>query len=223
MESALFACALGSYFGAAFVWPIWRSWRDHGVFPVVFHREAAPAQRAIGVLLGVLLVGLVVAGVLFATSGPDALGAWRSPAVVRVGGWVLMAVGVVVTIVAQRHMGASFRIGIDDRPTSLVTHGVFRLCRNPIFSGLLAFLAGVVLICPAGWSIVGLLVTCLAIRLQVAFEERHLANMHGATYMAYAARTGRFVPLVGRLRSRSQHACRPQGAAASAALESTNR
>ncbi len=203
MENKMFALALAGYFGAVFVWPIWGSWRRHGIWPVVFHREAAPAQRLLGLLLGVLLVGLVVAGSLCSAFGATALGVWQSPFVARVSGWSLMAMGTVVTVVAQKHMGAAWRIGIDDRPTALVTDGLFRFCRNPIFSGLLAFLAGMVLVCPAWWSVGGLLVTGFALRLQVVLEERHLADMHGAAYTAYAARAGRFLPFIGRLQSRS--------------------
>jgi protein-S-isoprenylcysteine O-methyltransferase Ste14 len=203
METPLFASTIVAYFTVAFVWPIWCSWKRHGVWPVVFHREAAPAQRLLGLLLGILLVALVVAAVLFPVYGAKALGVWRAPLLARVGGWLLMAVGTVVTVVAQKNRGVAWRVGIDDRPTTLVTNGLFRFCRNPIFSGLLAFLTGIALVCPAWWSIGGVLVTGLAIRLQVVFEEQHLAAMHGAAYVAYAARTGRFVPLIGRLRERS--------------------
>jgi protein-S-isoprenylcysteine O-methyltransferase Ste14 len=42
--------------------------------------------------------------------------------------------------------------------------------------------------------------TAAGLRAQVAWEERHLVALHGATYLAYAAQTGRFVPWCGRLR-----------------------
>lgn len=200
MERVLFGLAIAGYLAVAFAWPTWRVWRRHGVCPIVFHREAAPVQRLLGLLLGALLALLVAAGGLFAVLGPDALGAWRWPPVTRLGGWLLMVFGTACTVVAQRQMGAAWRVGIDDRPTALVTHGLFRLCRNPIFSGLLAFVAGVAAVCPAWWSIAGLLLTVAALRVQVIFEEGHLAAAHGVAYAAYAARTGRFLPLIGRLR-----------------------
>jgi len=83
-----------------------------------------------------------------------------------------LASGAVVTLVAQRHMGASWRVGIDDRPTDLVTTGLFRHVRNPIFAGMLAFVAGVVILSPAWWSIAIGILTALGVRLQVAYEER---------------------------------------------------
>ena len=45
-----------------------------------------------------------------------------------------------LTVLAQLQMGASWRVGIDDRPTELVTGGLFRVVRNPIFTALLVFL-----------------------------------------------------------------------------------
>lgn len=210
METTLFALAVAGYFAAAFIWPIWFSWQHHRVWPVVFHREAAPAQRLLGMLLGTLLVGVVVAALLFAVYGHETLGAWRPPLVVRVIGWVSMVIGTIVTVVAQRNMGAAWRIGIDDRPTALVSSGLFRFCRNPIFSGLFSFLAGMMLVCPAWWSIAGVLVTGLAIRVQVVFEEQHLATLHGDAYTSYAARTGRFVPFIGKLSPPAAGALQPE-------------
>jgi hypothetical protein len=42
-------------------------------------------------------------------------------------GWTLMAAGLALVVAAQAQMGASWRIGIDDRPTALRTGGVFAL------------------------------------------------------------------------------------------------
>jgi protein-S-isoprenylcysteine O-methyltransferase Ste14 len=137
---------------------------------------------------------------LHAVLGAEALGEWRLPAAARVAGWLLLGAGAAITVAAQRQMGASWRVGIDDRPTELVTGGLFRVVRNPIFSGLLVFLAGFVLLAPAWWSIGIWVLTALGQRVQVAHEEKHLQTLHGATYLDYASRVGRFVPLVGRLR-----------------------
>ena len=210
MEHGLFALALVSYFGAAFVWPTWRSWRYHGIWPIVFHREAAPAQRLVGVLLGALFAALLLAALMIGVSGPAAFGVAPASLPGRVVGWLLLALGALVTIVAQRQMDDAWRVGIDARATRLVTHGVFRFCRNPIFAGLLAVLAGMTFIYPGWWSVVALLAAAGAIRLQVALEERHLMAMHGAAYRDYARETGRFVPLLGRLRSSNAGADLPR-------------
>ncbi|MBI4516224.1 MAG: isoprenylcysteine carboxylmethyltransferase family protein [Deltaproteobacteria bacterium] len=199
MEDLLFAFAIAAYVVAGFAWPVLRLWRRHRIWPIVFNREAVPAQRVLGLLSAALLVGALALGALYAALGSDALGVRRLPLAGRVAGWLLLVGGSVLTLAAQRQMGVSWRIGIDDRPTDLVTTGVFRHVRNPIFTGLLALMAGIVLLSPAWWSGVMALLTALAVRLQVAFEEQHLSALHGDAYLAYAARAGRFIPFAGRL------------------------
>jgi protein-S-isoprenylcysteine O-methyltransferase Ste14 len=142
MEGALILAAVLAYVGVAVVWPTLRVWRRHGVWPVVFARESAPAKRALGWLTRGLLVAIVGASVGRVVLGPDALGIWDPSASVELFGWILFAAGAALTVVAQRQMGASWRVGIDDRPTGLVREGAFRLVRNPIFTGFLILLAG---------------------------------------------------------------------------------
>jgi protein-S-isoprenylcysteine O-methyltransferase Ste14 len=201
MENLLFAVAIAAYLAAAVVWPTLRLWQHHGIWPIVFDREAAPAQRVLGVLSAALFVGILALATLHVAVGPDTLGIWRLPAAARMAGWLLLLSGAALTLVAQQHMGAAWRIGIDDRPTDLITTGLFRYVRNPIFSGLLVLVAGIVVLSPAWWSVVIWILTALGLRLQVAWEEQHLVALHGDAYLAYAARAGRFVPFVGRLRA----------------------
>jgi protein-S-isoprenylcysteine O-methyltransferase Ste14 len=148
--------------------------------------------------LGLQLAVLALA-VAYAAGGPGAVGAWPAPAGLVWLGIGLGVAGLSLVARAQRQMGASFRIGIDAQPTPLVDSGVFRWVRNPIFVGLLVMLVGVALIVPGPWSL-GLWLAALgAISWHVRLEERHLLAMHGDAYRRYAARTGRFVPGLGRL------------------------
>lgn len=201
MNDVLFAIVLLGYFVVAIAWPTLRMWRHHGVWPIVFDRAEAPAQRLVGALLVALFAGLLALAGAYATVGSAALAVWTVPAPVRTAGWLALFAGTLLTIVAQQQMGASLRIGIDDRPTPLVTAGLFRVIRNPIFSGMLLFVAGVAALSPAWWSLAAWAATVVGIRMQVALEERHLIALHGAGYLDYASRVGRFVPLAGRLRA----------------------
>jgi protein-S-isoprenylcysteine O-methyltransferase Ste14 len=116
-------------------------------------------------------------------------------------GVVLVVAGAVVTLVAQGQMGASWRIGLDPTErTKLVTGGLFRQVRNPIFSGMALWTIGQALLVPnaltGGAVVTGLVALQLWVR-QV--EEPHLAATHGAGYVDWAATSGRFVPGIGRL------------------------
>jgi protein-S-isoprenylcysteine O-methyltransferase Ste14 len=201
MENALVPAALLFFLVAAFAWPTVRVWRRHGVWPIVFGREAAPAQRLLGWLSMGLLLALLGTGAARLAVGAGPLGVWAAPAAVGALGWALMAGGTALVMGAQRRMGASWRVGIDDRPTGLVTGGVFGLVRNPIFTGMLLVLAGYACLTPAWWSAGLWAATAIGFRVQIGWEERHLVALHGLTYLAYAARVGRLVPWIGRLRA----------------------
>lgn len=184
-----------------FVWPVRRLRRETGASAITLHREDSPGQRVgavafLGVQLGVLALALV-----YAVGGPGAVGVWSSSATLVWSGISLGVVGMLLVSMAQRQMGASFRIGIDKERTDLVASGMFRVVRNPIFSGLLVILAGVVLIAPGVWSLGLWVATYGAIAWQTRLEERHLLAMHGDAYLRYAQRTGRFIPGLGRLRN----------------------
>ena len=154
--------------------------------------------RAIGLLFGTFLIALMAWAILYWRLDPRAIGIWHAPDWVAATGWLFIACGTVITVVAQGQMGTAWRIGIDDRPTELITRGLFALSRNPIFSGMILTLIGAVLIAHAVWSILFASVTILLISVQTRFEEQHLVELHGEKYVAYAQQVRRFLPVVGR-------------------------
>lgn len=195
---ALPAAVLGVLF-LALALPALRLRARAGTWGIVFYREADPFQRVIGAAMAICMGAVAAGAIVHAIAGPAGLGVWSAPAWVGAAGWALMASSLVVTLLAQAQMGASWRVGIDDRPTALVTRGLFAVVRNPIFSMMLVMLAGAVLVAPCPASVALWLGSALVISLQTRLEERHLAALHGASYAEYAARVGRFVPLIGRL------------------------
>jgi protein-S-isoprenylcysteine O-methyltransferase Ste14 len=150
---------------------------------------------------GALIIG--AAGPVAALAGLPSIDAAEHPAV-QVAGIVLAAGGIAVTLAAQGLMGTSWRIGVkEDERTDLVTGGAFALARNPIFTGMLATAAGLAAMVPNAVTLAGLVLTAVAVQMQVrAVEEPYLLRVHGASYIAYAARVGRFLPGIGRLTSR---------------------
>jgi protein-S-isoprenylcysteine O-methyltransferase Ste14 len=114
-------------------------------------------------------------------------------------GIALFALGSAGTFYAQLAMGRSWRIGVGEEQTDLVTNGPFALVRNPIYSAMLPALAGIVLLSPTVVSIAALALMVAGLEIQVRLvEEPHLMRSHPA-YAVYAARVGRFVPGLGRL------------------------
>lgn len=117
---------------------------------------------------------------------------------------MLFGLGVVGTVAAQLSMGDSWRVGVDPAErTALVSRGLFRLARNPVFTSMLFVLAGLVLLVPTPVSVAAFVAAFVGIELQVRLvEEPYLQKTHGDVYADYAARVGRFLPLFGRRRRR---------------------
>jgi protein-S-isoprenylcysteine O-methyltransferase Ste14 len=114
-------------------------------------------------------------------------------------GAVLAVAGIAMTMGAQLAMGESWRIGIDDdERTDLVTDGPYRRVRNPIYTAMFAFAAGVTLLVPNLPSLLGFLAVVVVINLVVRrIEEPYLVATHGDAYRTWASRTGRFFPSWG--------------------------
>jgi protein-S-isoprenylcysteine O-methyltransferase Ste14 len=118
-------------------------------------------------------------------------------------GLITTVLGFLGVLAAQTGMDASWRIGVDaTERTKLVTTGVFAVVRNPIFTAMLAALAGLALMVPTLVTAAALLCLFLAVELQVrVVEEPYLFRTHPESYASYAAAVGRFLPGVGRVRA----------------------
>lgn len=182
----------------------WRRTGDTGL-----RLDAGPAGslRWWAKLLFVAAIGLGLAAPVVALAGLAPLPSLGRPAVAAAG-FVLAAAGVTATLLAQLGMGDSWRIGVDTAErTALVTGGAFALVRNPIFTAITATSLGLALMVPNVVSLVAVAALVVSIQLQVRLvEEPYLVRTHGAAYLAYVARVGRFLPGLGRSLASSERA-----------------
>lgn len=197
----LYAVYLAVGFGLR-TWIQWRRTGDSG-FRGISGGLGSPEWWA-----GILFAAALVAGVLgpvTALLGLDPLPLLFVP-MVQVTGAVLAVAGVLATFVTQMEMGTNWRIGVQETErTDLVTSGPFALVRNPIFTAMAATGIGLALMVPNVVALAGAVLLLIALHLQVrVVEEPYLHRIHGATYAAYAATTGRFLPGVGRIDARPQ-------------------
>lgn len=154
----------------------------------------------IGGVLMLLAAG--VASFIGSTGLPGPIAALDHAWLRRIGASIAIC-AIVVIVVAQFTMGRSWRIGVDPAErTELITTGIFAFVRNPIFTGMIAFWIGVALVMPSVLTLAAPVIAWVAVELQVrGVEEPYLLRVHGAAYRAYAARTGRLIPGVGKLTS----------------------
>ena len=181
--------------GAAFCWRPWLQYRRHGNWGVILFRSGRWGQHVRDAML-VAFTLVILGQAADAAARPGRIALWFLP--IELAGIALLFGGIALVVVAQLQMGASWRIGIDEGPApGMVTGGLYRLSRNPIYVGLVSVVLGYTLLLPTKLS-VAMLVGCLvAVWQQVRTEEAYLSRTYGDGFREYARRVGRFLPRIG--------------------------
>lgn len=150
--------------------------------PFASRQLIAPVLTSICLLVMVLLHRLYPIGLLI-----------RFP--FNLTGLLFSGLGLTTCLAAQRQFR---KIGTTLYPFSLpgklVTNGLFRYTRNPMYLGLTVFLMGVWLLLGSlspGICVATFLV--IADRWYIAYEERQLLSVFGAEYESYQTKTPRWM------------------------------
>ncbi|MDR3374695.1 MAG: isoprenylcysteine carboxylmethyltransferase family protein [Ancalomicrobiaceae bacterium] len=116
-------------------------------------------------------------------------GPWRFLAVVP-----LVASGALAMPAIRAFRAANTTTRPFEHSEALVTSGVYRLTRNPMYLGLLFFLAGIAVALGSLTPWLGVIGFFVAIdRLFIAYEEPMLAIRFGADYEAYKQKVRRWI------------------------------
>jgi len=108
-------------------------------------------------------------------------------------GVVLTLLAFVICLAALRALGNSWRLGIDEKqPGKLVTTGIYRFSRNPIFVFFDLYFVSAFLLNGTVIFLLFALFTILNLHCQILQEERFLAQAHGSDYQRYCRRTCRY-------------------------------
>ncbi|GAB5903705.1 isoprenylcysteine carboxyl methyltransferase [Mycobacteroides chelonae] len=191
------------FIAAGLGWKSYRQWRATGSTGVRgFHGRPGSREWFAGVGFIAAIIAALFAPILQLAGLIAPLPALDHRSL-QVAGIALAATGIVATVGAQQTMGESWRVGVDTRETTtLVSSGVFGWVRNPIFTAMLTFAAGSVLMTPNLLALSGFVLLAASIELQVrVVEEPYLLAAHGKTYRDYGSRVGRFLPGIGRFRA----------------------
>lgn len=147
------------------------------------------------------IVMLLAAALMWVMQRWMPLSQWLAPPWTRLGG-LPGALGVAVAVAAFvrfRQVRTTVNPNDPSRASHLVTDGVFRVSRNPMYLGLVLLLMGwAVWLGSAGpWLILPLFVIVITV-VQIIPEERALGRIFGAQYLAYRQCVARWI---GRRRS----------------------
>jgi protein-S-isoprenylcysteine O-methyltransferase Ste14 len=81
-----------------------------------------------------------------------------------------------------------------DEPDTLITYGLFRYCRNPMYLGFVLILVGAWMLLGSASPFLGMAVFFLISNCYyILFEEHMLAKKFGAQFEAYASKTRRWI------------------------------
>jgi protein-S-isoprenylcysteine O-methyltransferase Ste14 len=194
---------LALFIGVGFGWRTWLQRRRFGSSGMMLFRSGRWPQHLREGLMVALAAVLTAEAAAYAADPGSLDNLWlMSPG--GLVGWVgvaLLGGGTALMAAAQLDLGASWRIGIEEgaRP-GLVISGLYRYSRNPIFLAMSIALLGFALLLPTWLSLAAVLLGIAGVRRQVRQEEEYLLRTYGPEYAAYAARVGRFLPGIGRLR-----------------------
>jgi protein-S-isoprenylcysteine O-methyltransferase Ste14 len=185
------------FFGVAFVWRTWRAWKMTGINAYRLPDNPGVEQVTSRYFRLMPFLSLTVMVIYLLPNGYYAYIApiyWLEISAVQVIGIVVMSVALVLIVVAQSEMGASWRIGVDhEHETEFVQRGMFKYSRNPIFLGILLSVVGYFLILPNALTLLIMMLDLVLIQVQVRVEEEHLKQVHGKVYTDYCMSVRRWI------------------------------
>jgi len=105
------------------------------------------------------------------------------------------ALGLVFAIWSRRHLGRNWSGEITIKVEhELIRSGPYRRLRHPIYTGLLAMYAGVLLVTGEWLALAGFIIVSLAYWRKIRLEEANLNVAFGADYDAYRRESWALVP-----------------------------
>ncbi len=155
-------------------------------------------QRRVAISWGLVAIQgflflCVVAGAFATGVGP------RLPASPRAGATVV-ALGSVVLLWAARNLGRALTPLPLPNGAGLTAHGAYRWIRHPIYTGVILACLGASIGAGTVLAYAATLVVAVFFDAKTRLEERWLVGAYDG-YAAYAARTGKFLPGIGRRRA----------------------
>jgi protein-S-isoprenylcysteine O-methyltransferase Ste14 len=140
--------------------------------------------------------------------GPPAFARELPYAALRWSGAALGIVALSLSIECWRRMGKNWRMAVaPGEKTDLVTTGLYKRVRHPIYAlSILLMLCTVLVVPTVPVIIIGVIHIALMVT-KALNEEKFLMSVHGAAYEQYCRRTGRFFP---RLASAATASDRPR-------------
>ncbi|MCI0412563.1 isoprenylcysteine carboxylmethyltransferase family protein [bacterium] len=172
------------------IWEIWK--RKYPSAQQVQLKPRNPLQIVLKLIKIALLIFFLVQTLFL-----DVLPIKDPPSFVRNLGLILFVLGLCMSISARIHLGPNWR-NVEDLQLAekhlLVTNGIYRFVRHPIYAGDLLLVIGLQLALQSWLFLLGLLIAVVIVRQAIAEEKLLLTKF--PEYHDYCVRTKRFLPFL---------------------------
>ncbi|MEX0298150.1 MAG: isoprenylcysteine carboxylmethyltransferase family protein [Kordiimonas sp.] len=176
--------------GLARILYLWKA-EDVSVLTILKQKKT-PAERLLS-LTALLLDGYLLSRP-FIPELDELAYAYPSPAPLV--GLTITVIGLLIVVVCQFTMGKAWRIGVPsekERSQKLIKEGLYAYSRNPIYVGVLLFVAGCFLTVPGPIPGISLLLTLWFLRAIIKREEAFMTASFGKDYDAYCHEVRRWL------------------------------
>jgi len=185
------------YFLVVFVLRSYLLWKKTGVNPLTFNKDDDAHGYNGKVFSFISVLELIVISIYaFSDNWRDILlPLWylEYPILQKIG-CVMLLLSLVIVWVAQSQMAESWRIGIDEEnKTELVTNGLFRYSRNPIFLGIMVANIGLFSVLPNAFTMLIVALSTISVNTQIRLEEEFLEKEFGKKYTEYKEKVNRWI------------------------------
>jgi len=119
---------------------------------------------------------------------------WALEDLSKFGGYTIMGLGAVIMTISAIALGPSLTASPEPKGGGeLITNGLYRFVRHPIYTGLLIFLSGYVLKSRSFWVAGLFIVFSVFLHFKANWEEKRLIAVY-PEYSDYMKTTGRILP-----------------------------
>lgn len=113
---------------------------------------------------------------------------------VRYLGIFLLLISLILTALAQKQMGKSWRVGIDEEvKTNLIQTGFFQYSRNPIYLSIHISAIGLFFFLPNVLTLILLIFGHILLNIQIRLEEEHMSKLWPKEFAKYKNKVRRWL------------------------------
>ena len=112
-------------------------------------------------------------------------------------GGALFFIGLIIMIVSQATLWRNYSSTLVIREDhQLITHGIYRFTRNPIYLGVIIVAAGIPVFAASLYGFLSMLFLIPVFLIRIRLEERLLTEEFEDTYRTYKKNTRKLIPLI---------------------------